>query len=31
LADAADVLMALPRLAELRSDLEAAGLGDLLG
>ena len=31
LAGAADVLMALPRLAELRSDLEAAGLGDLLG
>ena len=31
LAGAADVLMALPRLAELRADLEAAGLGDLLG
>jgi hypothetical protein len=30
LAGAADVLMALPKLAELRSDLEAAGLGDLL-
>ncbi|HEX6338554.1 MAG TPA: DUF4011 domain-containing protein [Jiangellaceae bacterium] len=31
LAGASDVLMALPKLAELRSDLEAAGLGDLLG
>jgi hypothetical protein len=30
LAGAADALMALPKLAELRSDLEAAGLGDLL-
>lgn len=30
LSAVSDVLMALPMLAELRSDLEAAGLGDLL-
>lgn len=30
LSEAGDVLMALPKLAELRADLEAAGLGDLL-
>ncbi len=30
LSGAGDVLMALPRLAELRADLEEAGLGDLL-